>query len=200
MIINTIIIVIQEWNIDDGIIRFDTRNNLSHNSEEINQQQYCIDRFRVGLRSIKTQRFLTAEPSGVVVANRAVLDAWEVWDMEFRGNGSIALRSTHGKYLCLEPTDNVSAKCGIANENILWVVEIDPISVMLVSPNHRYLSVEQANGQVSTRQESSGLFPKFIPVNLASQVRRCFSWRQMSLSWFFYSAQNTFFFVALLFL
>jgi hypothetical protein len=46
-------------------------------------------------------RFLCAEPSGKVVADRSDCKEWETWTMRTT-NGRATFQSAHGKYLCAE--------------------------------------------------------------------------------------------------
>jgi hypothetical protein len=46
-------------------------------------------------------KFLCAEPSGKVVADRSDCKEWETWTMRTT-NGRATFQSAHGKYLCAE--------------------------------------------------------------------------------------------------
>jgi hypothetical protein len=46
-------------------------------------------------------KFLCAEPSGKVVADRSDCKEWETWTMR-TSNGKATFQSAHGKYLCAE--------------------------------------------------------------------------------------------------
>ena len=47
-------------------------------------------------------RYLCAEPSGAVVADRTSIAEWETWTMSTTHCGQATFKSYHGKYLCAE--------------------------------------------------------------------------------------------------
>ncbi|ELR10977.1 PPOD2 peroxidase, partial [Acanthamoeba castellanii str. Neff] len=53
-------------------------------------------------------KFLCAEPSGKVVADRSDCKEWETWTMRTT-NGRATFQSAHGKYLCAEPSGKLVA-------------------------------------------------------------------------------------------
>jgi len=64
-------------------------------------------------------KFLCAEPSGQVIANRDQAKEWETWHVERHGD-HVHLKSHHGKYLCAEPSGQVIANRDQAKEWEHW--------------------------------------------------------------------------------
>jgi hypothetical protein len=59
-------------------------------------------------------RFLCAEPSGRVVADRTDCAEWETWTMRTTHCGQATFQSFHGKYLCAEVPHHLPLFCLLA--------------------------------------------------------------------------------------
>lgn len=99
--------------------------------------------------------YLCAEIDGRVVADRREAGPWETWTVESQPDGTIALRSDHGRYLCAELDGAVIADREAIGPWEQWAVEHHGDRVALRSVHGRYLVVEP-DGTVRADRDAVG--------------------------------------------
>jgi hypothetical protein len=59
---------------------------------------------KLSLQNYRTNRWLSAEPSGTAICDRAQPDAWEKWTLH-GVSGRVAFLGEHGRWLCARPPE-----------------------------------------------------------------------------------------------
>lgn len=95
-------------------------------------------------------RYLCAEPSGKVIADRAEPREWEAWHVERHGD-KVTLKSHHGKYLCAQPNHQVIADRDVPREWETFTLTQSGSSWMLKSHHGKYLCAERDNHVIANR-------------------------------------------------
>jgi len=101
-------------------------------------------------------KFLCAEPSGQVVANRDQAKEWEHFTLIQVGGGRVNLRTHHGKFVCAEPSGQVIANRDQAKEWESWTLEERGNTCHLRSFHGRYLCADNNGNVIADRDQAKG--------------------------------------------
>jgi len=135
-------------------------------------------------------KYVVAEETGAVHANRAERSSWEQFQIYFNDDGTVSLRSHFGKYVTAEDSGDVSASSLlIGNAEKFKLISHEDKTVSLQSFSGQYFVAEQ-NGALHANRQQIGDWEKFTMTSVGGPSQRLPNDANFSALWGMHAADD----------